>query len=147
MQSDLDMVRSITGLAEFLILRIGHDLELAGHEGLTSSQILVLVYHDAHCTPAGLARRLGVTRQSVQKTLRQLETKELVTLEAHPSDGRSKQVVLTPAGRVVRLDLERAIDGFGRRLDAHFGTDTMHQVRRVLAADWSAVFARADQKA
>lgn len=147
MQSDVEMVRAVTGLAEFFNQRIGQALRRAGHEDLTPSQLLVLLYHDAHCTPASLARRLGVTRQSVQKTLRLLESAGLSRLEPHPSDGRSKQVVLTTAGQNIRDDLDQAIDGFGRRLDACFGTDTMHVVRRVLAEDWHAILTISDQKA
>lgn len=147
MQSDVDMVRSITGLAEFMNQRMSEALRLGGQAELTSSQLLVLLYHDANCTPAGLARRLNVTRQSIQKTLRLLEGAGLSKLEPHPSDGRSKQVVLTSAGKAIRDDLDRSIDGFGRRLDAFFGTDTMHQVRRVLGEDWRPILATSVQKA
>ena len=139
MDTDVEMVRAILEHAEFLKERIERAVQDAGHTGMTRPQVMALASHDARCTPTQLARRLGVTRQSMQKTIKQLEEAGLVELEPHPTDGRSKQIVLTSVGREVRLSLERAIDGFGRRFDAAFGTDTMHPVRRVLSSDWPAI--------
>lgn len=139
MDTDVVMVRAILEHAEFLRERIERAVKDAGHTGLTRPQVMALATHEAVCTPTQLARRLGITRQSMQKTLNQLEEAGLVGLEPHPTDGRSKQVILTPVGQQVRTSLERAIDGFGRRFDAAFGTDTMHRVRHVLSSDWPAI--------
>lgn len=136
MDTDVLMVRAILEHAEFLRERIERAAKDAGHTGMTPPQVMALASHQAQCTSAQLARRVGVTRQSMQKTLNQLREAGLVELEPHPTDGRSKQVVLTSVGQQVCTSLERAMDGFGRRFDAAFGTDTMHRVRHVLASDW-----------
>jgi DNA-binding MarR family transcriptional regulator len=61
------------------------------------SQVLALI--DAAGTrPAELARRAGVTRQSMAETLALLAANGLVDLRPDPGDGRAKLVVVTDAG-------------------------------------------------
>jgi DNA-binding MarR family transcriptional regulator len=63
----------------------------------TSSRVLILV--DTGGTTIGeLARRAGVTKQSMAEAVAALDDRGLVRREPDPNDGRAKRVVLTAAG-------------------------------------------------
>lgn len=73
--------------------------------GLTRAQFTVL----NHCvrlgdnqTPSELAGAFQITRGTLTSTLARLEAKGFITLVADSRDGRSKRVLLTPAGRAAR---------------------------------------------
>jgi DNA-binding MarR family transcriptional regulator len=55
-------------------------------------------------TPVQLARAFQVTKATMTHTLQRLESRRLIVLRADPTDGRSKRVDLTPAGRAMRED-------------------------------------------
>ncbi|WP_214417081.1 MarR family winged helix-turn-helix transcriptional regulator [Sphaerisporangium fuscum] len=57
-------------------------------------------------TITDLARRRQVSHQSAAKSVKELTTLGLVHAAPHPTDGRMRVLVLTPAGRA-RLDDER----------------------------------------
>jgi len=72
---------------------------------LTQAQFTVL----NHCvrlgdnrTPADLASAFQVTRGTLTSTLQRLEAKGFIRLAPDAKDGRSKRVLLTPAGRRAR---------------------------------------------
>jgi DNA-binding MarR family transcriptional regulator len=59
--------------------------------------------------PAELARALQVTKATMTSTLQRLESKGLVAIAPDPSDGRSKHVSITEAGRSMREDCRKAL--------------------------------------
>ena len=65
---------------------------------------------------AELRRRLGLDSGYISRLLRQLEHDELVSVSAHPADGRQRVVHLTPAGRREWRRLDRRSDAVARRL-------------------------------
>ena len=81
--------------------------EKALPHGLTQAQFNVL----NHCvrlgddrTPAQLADAFQVTRGTMTSTLARLEAKAFIRIEPSKTDGRSKRVFLTDAGRKARED-------------------------------------------
>lgn len=75
--------------------------------GLTQAQFTVL----NHCvrlgdnkTPAQLASAFQVTRGTLTSTLQRLEAKGFIEVVPDAKDGRSKRVLLTPAGRGAAAD-------------------------------------------
>lgn len=74
--------------------------EIARQEGQTQSRWYALsVFSDAPLTVSQAARRLGTTRQSVQRTANELLASGLAVTEPNPDHRASPHVVLTPAGR------------------------------------------------
>ena len=60
--------------------------------------------------PARLAAAFQITKAAMTNTLKRLEARGLVRIEADPADGRAKLVSLTPAGKAVR---EQSIANIG----------------------------------
>ncbi len=65
---------------------------------------------DGPRTPGELAELERIAPPSMTKTVNCLEEKGLVSREDHPTDGRSKLVVLTDAGRAATKAIVRARD-------------------------------------
>lgn len=55
-------------------------------------------------TPATLASAMQVTKATMTHTLSALAKRDLIVIEPHASDGRSKVVRLTPAGRTFHAE-------------------------------------------
>jgi len=73
--------------------------------GLTISQFSVLnwfVRVDQQATPGRLSTAFQVTKGAMTNTLKKLQEKGLVTVEADPESGRRKIVKMTTEGRKVR---------------------------------------------
>ena len=57
---------------------------------------------DATMTPVGLARSLGVTKQTMTTTLARLARANLISIARDPADRRMKRISLTPRGAQVQ---------------------------------------------
>lgn len=112
-------------------------MEAAGWPFLSRSQSLVFVsIDDAGTRPAELARRLGITRQSMQELLRKLLDQELVTVEVDPSDGRATIVRLAPRAHLLGRDAAIINASIEAELAERIGADAVAQLRSVLELDW-----------
>ena len=72
--------------------------------GLTSARWQVLGAAAMSPVPlpvASIARIMGLTRQSVQRIINELEAQGIITLELNPHHQRAKLVVLTERGRTL----------------------------------------------
>jgi DNA-binding MarR family transcriptional regulator len=130
------------------LLLVAGDL-LAGEEGLTSARWQVLgaiAIAERPLTVPQIARRMGLTRQSVHATVKRLVRDGLLELAPNADHRRSQLVCLTESGRaryaaidekqavwvnrlaggIDRTDLEttaRVLDELCRRLEAQGGED------------------------
>jgi DNA-binding MarR family transcriptional regulator len=87
-------------------------------DGLSGPQFGVLNHfarRGGEETPAQLADAFQVTRGAMTNTLARLEAQGLVAVRPDDSDGRRKQVSITPAGLATR---EAALKSVKPRLDA-----------------------------
>ena len=76
--------------------------QLVGDLGLTSARWQVLgSLRDYPATVADIARRMGLTRQNVQRIADCLSIDGFVTTSANPAHRRAKLYSLTPHGRTV----------------------------------------------
>lgn len=115
-------------------------LDDSGWPALTINQVLLVAHLGTDgVTPAELARRMGMSRQSMQKNLDRLRDVGLVMFEPHPHDRRSNLVVPTSEGARFSAAAAMALDGVERRLEAVFGTDAVNSARRVLTADFDQI--------
>ncbi|WP_040784557.1 MarR family winged helix-turn-helix transcriptional regulator [Nocardia pneumoniae] len=123
--------------------------ELARPAGLTAAwwQVLGAVLY----TPlpvAGIAREMGITRQSVQRIADLLVDKGLAEYRPNPAHRRAKLVAVTDAGRaaVGRINPQHAV--MAKRLAAELGPEQLALTAEVLtklSAAMDAITARDDQ--
>jgi DNA-binding MarR family transcriptional regulator len=108
-----------------------------GHPELTRSTSMIFSYLDPEGSrPAELARRIGISRQAVHRTLAEMVEIGLVTLASDPTDQRAKVVLLTPLGRTHVVLARRRLAELERELEARIGSDRMAGLREALAAEW-----------
>jgi DNA-binding MarR family transcriptional regulator len=72
---------------------------------MTQYTVLLLLSRESDMSGAQLARRCGVTQQSMSSVLANMESKELIRREASPVHAKVQIATLTDKGRVV---LDRA---------------------------------------
>lgn len=116
------------GLDSALALFIADVLELAGlfrhladgiarQEGQTQARWYALsVFSGAPLTVSQAARRLGTTRQALQRSADDLVARGLATTEVNPDHRTSPFIRLTPEGRDVLARISRTAASSRRRL-------------------------------
>ena len=83
-------------------------------------------------TVSDIARAMGLTRQSVQRTADLLAADGLVTYAAHPAHRRAKLVTLTPHGRTTLATISRSQREWANRLGDQLGLSRLRQAAEVL---------------
>jgi DNA-binding MarR family transcriptional regulator len=83
-----------------------------------------------------LARRIGVSRQSVHETIRDLQRLELVELIPDSTNRSAKLVVLTPTGRRHVRAAVRAFATLEEELAHRIGARAARELRWALERDW-----------
>lgn len=120
--------------------------------GLTSArwQVLgALALAEQPLPVAGIARNMGLTRQSVQRVVNDLQREGLLVLEPNPHHKRAKLVLLTPAGRTVYAKAHARqvlwANTLAGGMDTEAITDALALLRRVSARcqEWDAAAAKA----
>lgn len=86
--------------------------------------------------PATLARRIGITRQSMQVLLHGLVAEGLVALEDDPNDRRAHVVRLRERGRRLLRDAETVLVGLEDELARRIGLEQVEALRRGLGGGW-----------
>lgn len=106
---------------------------LARHEGQTLARWLVLeTLEDGPKPVAEIARRLRLTRQSVQRVADLLEGDGLTAYEANPRHRRAKLARLTPAGVRVLARIQRAQHEWADRHGAEVGLGDLERAAELL---------------
>lgn len=102
---------------------------------------LLSVVSDGPRTVAGAARRLGLTRQSVQRVVDDLVADGQVQLGANPDHARASLVVLTDRGRATLGALVNRSDGNRRALldQTQLSAGELNHARAVLTRLLSAL--------
>jgi len=112
-------------------------MEAAGWPFLSRSQSLVFVSIDDDGTrPAELARRLGITRQSMQELLHKLRDHGLITIEVDPADGRATIVRLAARAHLLGRDAAIISGWLETELARRIGAATVAQLHAALESDW-----------
>jgi DNA-binding MarR family transcriptional regulator len=135
------------------VFRVNGRLIAAGDElvaplGLTSArwQVLGAIALAAEpTTVAGLARSMGLTRQSVQRIINELASDQVVRLVDNPQHRRAKRVVFTSRGEALVGEANKRQAPWARALSEHFepsliakSTACLRALRERLDADPSA---------
>ncbi|MFI6644345.1 MarR family winged helix-turn-helix transcriptional regulator [Streptomyces sp. NPDC050504] len=107
--------------------------ELAAPAGLTASwwQVLGAVLHE-DLPVAGIARAMGITRQSVQRVADLLVAKGLAEYAPNPAHRRAKLLRPTDGGRAAIRRIEPGHAALAARLAAELGEEEFTETVRVL---------------
>jgi DNA-binding MarR family transcriptional regulator len=119
--------------AHGLLLAAG-DL-LAANEGLTSARWQVLgaiTLAGRPLTVPQIARRMGLTRQSVHASVNRLVRDALLELTPNADHRRSQLVSLTKSGKAKYLAIDRRQVGWVNRLASEVGRSDLETTARVL---------------
>jgi DNA-binding MarR family transcriptional regulator len=103
---------------------------------LTTTQLGALSHlklaRPAALSGAEIARRTGVTPQSMSTALAGLMERGLVEREPHPTHGRILQVRITPAGTALRDRAQAAVTRINDRILAELSESQQAQLREIL---------------
>lgn len=129
---------------------------LVAHLGLSSAwwQVLAaLRASDEPLTTAGLARKMGLTRQAVQRIVDLLEANGFVTLQPNARHQRAKLVALTKAGSAAVGRAEEAVGSIDVVIAQRLGverirsaTQTLEELNTVIAESLAAEVEKLSKK-
>ncbi|HUX21087.1 MAG TPA: MarR family transcriptional regulator [Spirochaetia bacterium] len=83
-------------------------------------------------TVAGMAREMGLARQSVQRVVNVLKVEGLVVLEAIPGDKRTSLVALTGAGRKVLSAIYKRNSAWAKQISRSIPDDEFEKAINLL---------------
>jgi DNA-binding MarR family transcriptional regulator len=88
--------------------------------------------------PSDIARTLGVSRQAIHITLKELVDAGILDLTDDPDDGRVKIVRFTKDGERRRQDARKAVAKLTAELARRIGKDNVKSLKEAFAHDWGA---------
>jgi DNA-binding MarR family transcriptional regulator len=113
-------------------------LRLCGWPEVTRPQSMVMTNVVAGVRrPSDIARNLGVSRQAIHVTLRQMIDLGLLELVDDPDDKRSKMVAIGATGGLMRENAQEAMRLMTIELRRRIGAANLTQLQAALAADWA----------
>lgn len=113
-------------------------LAAAGVDPITPAHAAVLAYLDdeAALSIAELARRAGVTRQTMHRAVTQLVDEGLLASKPGPGFPRSSLIELTPTGRQRRNVASGILRDLENHLRDQLGVETLAELRESLTRSW-----------
>ena len=112
-------------------------LASAGFSDVTDSQLSVFANLDCGATSASeVARRMGLSRQGISRTLRDLEAAELVTLEPSPTNSKQKNIVMSERGMALANAARQSLSQTEAALAKKIGPKKMAAFRETLEMAW-----------
>ncbi|AQZ61439.1 Transcriptional regulator, MarR family [[Actinomadura] parvosata subsp. kistnae] len=103
--------------------------------GMTPAQqsaLAILSDHDG-ITSAELARKVGVTAQTMNSTVGRLEARGLITRSPHPMHGSLIEIRLTEAGRELFDRADARVAELDHQLGADLTPEELADLKRLLA--------------
>lgn len=116
------------------------NLQAQGLPSVRRLESMVLVYVASGIQrPSDLARTLGVTRQSINSAIRELEEKRLIELAPDQADKRCKLIRFSREGRPVHLAAATIMSNLEAALTDRLGEQTIDALLEGLGDDWGDV--------
>lgn len=110
-------------------------MDAAGYHGFSLSHITITRNLDLDGTRAtDLARRAGITKQSVSELINQLEAGGIVERRPDPADGRAKIVYFSPAGLAWLDAFGTALKNAERHMADDLGDPAFSALKQALAS-------------
>jgi DNA-binding MarR family transcriptional regulator len=103
--------------------------------GLTSArwQVMGVISLLGAATVSELAKRIGLTRQSVQRVITELANEQFVELIDNPEHKRARKVMLSKKGRHAHHTITAIWKPISERLSARFDPELLNYTVHVLA--------------
>ncbi|MEQ9450117.1 MAG: MarR family transcriptional regulator [Pseudomonadales bacterium] len=109
------------------------------HAGLSlpRAQSMAMIYlTEGVDRPSDLAEKLRVSKQATQQVLKALASKDILTLEPDPDNGRQKHVVFTKLGRELGEIARQGLFALEAELSKRIGIKRVLHMREALDEDW-----------
>lgn len=84
-----------------------------------------------------LARRLGISRQAVHKSVNELIRRGILELRDDPNRANARLVAYTPRGKELNRGGARIIEDIERRIAEAIGAKGLSDLKALLSKDWS----------
>jgi DNA-binding MarR family transcriptional regulator len=108
-----------------------------GGPSITHSQSLIIMsIGEGISRPSAIAERLGVSRQAIHQSLRELINVGIVELVPDPDDGRAKLARLSKTGVPIQLMALEILEDLEAKLGERIGKRRLKQLREALEIDW-----------
>ncbi len=108
-----------------------------GHTDLTSAHLTFLNNLDCGITHASaVARRMGISRQAVYRSTRELQGLGVLELIPDPDDKRQKIISMTKLGNTIANDARASLAEIEKILAIQIGGEALKNLSQILAQDW-----------
>jgi len=135
--SNLTIFQLINAAQSWFEAALMPTLQKYGSEKLGYADLKLLANLDCGATYASeLAKRMSVTRQAVNKLIKNFVEAGLVRLEPVPGKRNTKWIVITDSGRETILDIIAELNRLESLLKKRVGAERMSVLRAALEADW-----------
>lgn len=112
-------------------------LRESGWPDVTRAHSLVFAHLDRGGTRSSeLARRMGVTRQAMHQTVRELVDLGFLELAPDPKSQRARLIILTRRGKDLVGDARAIFRELEDTLERRIGRKRVARLRRALESDW-----------
>lgn len=112
-------------------------LQAQGWDQVTRPQSMVManVVIGVH-KPSDIARNLGISRQAVHTTINQMVKLGMLEIRDDAEDRRATIVAVSPKGRAMGVDADRAMEALAAELRRRIGPRNVENLVKAFAADW-----------
>jgi DNA-binding MarR family transcriptional regulator len=108
-----------------------------GHKELTIAHLMFIANLDCGVTHAALvSRRMGVTRQAVFRTTRELQALDVLKLENDPKLRNQKIISMTPLGNQVAMDARACMAEIESKMASQIGSSNFELLKSILLTEW-----------
>lgn len=112
-------------------------LHLQGYADITEPHLILIGNLDCGSThAAAVAQRMGVSRQAINRTMRELETQGFLRLEEDPIRRNQKIIVMTESGVELVTHARGVLDELEELLGSRIGKNTIAVLREALERSW-----------
>lgn len=110
-----------------------------GFTGITAPHLRLFSNLACGVTSASdVARAMGITRQAVNKTVKEMEAEGYLTLAPDPERRNAKNIVMTARGGALAIAARELLAEAEAQLAGKVGDAAYRQFAQVLRADWGA---------
>lgn len=122
--------------------------EILQEQGIHRSDWSVLYYliHDPHLAAADIAKRLGIEKPNVTRTIKNLVSMDYVKVTPSKEDGRKKDIMVTQKGHDMYEEVRTYVDLFERETMQGLSEDQQLQFLETLTHIQQNLIERAGKK-
>lgn len=137
MEVDQPLGQLLLNAHQWVSLSVSHLMSERGHAKLAPAHIAFLANLDCGATHASaVARRMGVSRQAVYRTTRELQVLGILVLEDDSERGNQKIIRMTPHGNQVINDARSCLVEVEATLRNRIGARDFDRLFAILKEPW-----------